>query len=110
VLVRDVVIGLSAFLTVVDLFATQAMLPTLVRHYQVSPAAMGAAVKASSMGMAASLLIVALISRHIDRRLGILVSLVLLAIPTGLLAVAPGFGALAILRIVQGIFMASAFT
>ena len=35
------VIGLTAFLTVVDLFATQAILPTLTRHYGVSPAAMG---------------------------------------------------------------------
>jgi predicted MFS family arabinose efflux permease len=105
-----VVIGLTAFLTVVDLFATQAILPTLASHYQVSPAAMGVAVNASTMGMAASGLIVALISRHIDRRLGILVSLALLAIPTALLAVAPGLGTFTILRIVQGIFMASAFT
>ncbi len=41
---------------------------------------------------------------------GILVSLALLAIPTALLAVAPGLGTFTLLRIVQGIFMASAFT
>ena len=29
---RSVVIGLTAFLTVVDLFATQAILPSLARH------------------------------------------------------------------------------
>jgi predicted MFS family arabinose efflux permease len=109
-LVRELVIGLTAFLTVVDLFATQAILPSLVRHYQVSPAAMGVAVNASTMGMAASGLLVALLSRRIDRRLGILVSLALLAIPTALLAVAPGLGTFTLLRIAQGIFMASAFT
>ena len=103
-------IGLTAFLTVVDLFATQAILPSLVRHYQVSPAAMGFAVNASTMGMAVSGLLVALFSRRIDRRLGILVSLALLAIPTALLAIAPGLGTFTLLRIVQGIFMASAFT
>lgn len=108
--VRDVVIGLTAFLTVVDLFATQAILPTLVRHYQVSPAAMGVAVNASTMGMAASGLLVALFARRIDRRLGILISLGLLAIPTALLAVAPDLGTFTVLRIVQGVFMASAFT
>ena len=54
VFVRECVIGLTAFLTVVDLFATQAILPSLVRHYQVSPAAMGFAVNASTMGMAVS--------------------------------------------------------
>jgi YNFM family putative membrane transporter len=109
-LVRELVIGLTAFLTVVDLFATQAILPSLVRHYQVSPAAMGFAVNASTMGMAVSGLAVALFARKIDRRQGILVSLALLAIPTALLAVAPGLGAFTVLRIVQGIFMASAFT
>ena len=37
-------------------------------------------------------------------------SLALLAIPTALLAVAPGLGTFTLLRIVQGVFMASAFT
>jgi predicted MFS family arabinose efflux permease len=110
VLVRELVIGLTAFLTVVDLFATQAILPSLARHYQVTPAAMGFAVNASTMGMAVSGLAVALFSRRIDRRLGILVSLALLAIPTALLAVAPGLGTFTLLRVVQGVFMASAFT
>ena len=48
------VIALTAFLTVVDLFATQAILPSLTRHYGVSPAAMGFAVNASTLGMAFS--------------------------------------------------------
>jgi YNFM family putative membrane transporter len=39
-LFRIVVIALTAFLTVVDLFATQAILPSLTRHYGVTPAAM----------------------------------------------------------------------
>ena len=44
VLLRTVVIALTAFLTVVDLFATQAILPSLTRAYRVTPAAMGFAV------------------------------------------------------------------
>jgi hypothetical protein len=39
---RSAVICLTAFLTVVDLFATQAILPSLTRAYHVTPAAMGA--------------------------------------------------------------------
>ena len=46
------VIGLIAFFTLVDLFATQAILPLLVHAYGVSPAAMGVAVNASTLGMA----------------------------------------------------------
>ena len=49
---RSLVIGITAFLTVVDLFATQAILPSLATAYNVSPAAMGFAVNASTMGMA----------------------------------------------------------
>ena len=48
VLLRSAVICLTAFLTVVDLFATQAILPSLARAYNVSPAAMGFAVNAST--------------------------------------------------------------
>ena len=110
VLLRTIVIGLTAFLTVVDLFATQAILPTLARAYNVSPAAMGFAVNASTMGMAVAGLAVALFAQRIDRCLGILVSLALLSIPTALLAVAPNLTVFTALRIAQGLCMASAFT
>jgi len=104
------VIGLAAFLTVVDLFATQAILPTLVRTYHVTPAAMGVAVNASTFGMAASGLLVALFSQHINRRLGVVVSLALLTIPTALLATMPSLPVFTALRVVQGLCMSSAFT
>ena len=109
VVLRSLVIGLTAFLTVVDLFATQAILPSLTRHYNVTPAAMGFAVNASTMGMAISGLVIGLLSRHIDRRLGILFSLAFLAIPTALLAIAPDLTVFTILRVTQGLCMASAF-
>src|SRR5437764_2657205 len=108
-LLRSLVIGLTAFLTVVDLFATQAILPSLTRHYNVTPAAMGFAVNASTMGMAIAGLVVGFLSPHIDRRLGILASLVLLAIPTALLAGAPDLTVFTVLRLSQGLCMASAF-
>ncbi len=108
-LFRSLIIGTMAFLTVVDLFATQAILPSLARHYGVSPAAMGLAVNASTIGMAVAGLAVGLLGQRLDRRLGIVLSLVLLAIPTLLLAVAPNLGVFASLRIAQGLCMASAF-
>src|SRR5215212_1547897 len=97
VVLRSLIIDLTAFLTVVDLFATQAILPSLARHYNVTPAAMGFAVNASTMGMAAAGLVVGLFSPHIDRRLGILLSLAILAVPTSLLAVAPNLAVFTIL-------------
>jgi YNFM family putative membrane transporter len=107
--VRNVLIGLVAFLTLVDLFATQAILPALARAYGVGPAAMGLAVNASTLGMAVGALAVAFFSRRIDRRIGIAASLGLLAVPTALLAAAPSLATFAGLRIVQGLCMATAF-
>jgi predicted MFS family arabinose efflux permease len=109
-LARFLVIALTAFLTLVDLFATQAILPTLTRTYDVSPAAMGSAVNASTLGMAIAGLSIAIFSAKIDRRLGILVSLAALAVPTALLASAPNLAAFTALRVLQGLCMASAFT
>jgi MFS transporter, YNFM family, putative membrane transport protein len=108
-LLRTFTIGLIAFLTVVDLFATQAILPSLARFYDVSPAAMGFAVNSSTIGMAIAGLAVAFFSRRIDRRRGIVVSLALLAVPTALLAVAPGLNTFTALRIAQGLCMSAAF-
>src|SRR5258708_2645350 len=109
-LLRMFVIGLTAFLAVVDWSATEAIRPSLVKAYRVSPAAMGFAVNASTMGMAVAGLVVALFSRRIDRRRGILISLALLSIPTALLATAPDLMIFTTLRIIRGIFMATAFT
>jgi MFS transporter, YNFM family, putative membrane transport protein len=110
VLFRSMVIALTAFLSLVDLFATQAILPSLTKHYGVTPGAMGLASNASTFGMLISGLAVGYFSSSIDRRTGILVSLVLLAIPTTLLAYAPNLAVFAALRVMQGLCMASAFT
>lgn len=106
---RSAVIGTMAFLTVVDLFATQAILPSLTAHYGAPPAAMGLAVNASTVGMAIAGLAIGLRGQQIDRRLGIVASLILLAVPTLMLAFAQNLGVFAVLRIAQGLCMASAF-
>lgn len=106
---RSVIIGIIGFLTLVDLFAAQAILPSLVRAYGVSPAAMGVAVNASTLGMAVASLGVTVISSRVDQRFGIWASLALLAIPTSLLALAPDIATFTALRVLQGIMMASAF-
>jgi YNFM family putative membrane transporter len=107
---RTLVIALTAFLTLVDLFAMQAILPTLIRHYDASPGTMGAAVNASTVGMALSSLATSYLSASIDRRRGTALSLILLAIPTAALAFAPDLATFTGLRVLQGVFMAAAFT
>jgi predicted MFS family arabinose efflux permease len=106
----NLVIGVIAFLTLVDLFATQAILPALVVRYGTSPAAMGLAVNASTFGMAVAGAAISLFSHRIDRRKGVVVSLALLSIPTALLSIAPSLAGFAALRVIQGLFMSAAFT
>ncbi|MCV3273596.1 MFS transporter [Roseobacter sinensis] len=110
VITRSSMIALIAFLTLIDLFGSQALLPTLVETYGVSPATMGFAVNASTIGMAASSLIVAIFARHIDRRRGIWVCLALLSLPTMALAFTNDLTTFTLLRVAQGVFMAAAFT
>ena len=107
---RFVVIATMAFLTVVDLFAAQAILPALRTAYGVSPAMMSTAVNASTIGMAIGGFATALLSSRIERRAGIVVALVLLAIPTAALATLPAIGLFTVLRVLQGLCMAVAFT
>jgi YNFM family putative membrane transporter len=108
--VRLFVIALISFLTLVDLFATQAILPSLASAYQVSPAMMGTAVNLCTLGMAVAGLLVALFNKRIGRRWGVTISLALLAIPTSLLALMPDLATFALLRLVQGVFMSAAFS
>jgi predicted MFS family arabinose efflux permease len=108
--VQYLIIATTAFLTVVDLFAAQAILPALTHRYGVTPGAMSFAVNASTMGMAIGGFGTALFSRYIDRRIGVIACLVLLSIPTALLGSLPDLMTFTLLRVIQGLCMSSAFT
>ena len=108
--VAPAVVGLIAFLTLVDLFAAQAILPSLVAKFEVSRATMGFAVNASTFGMAVAGIAVALFGGSIDRRSGIWISLAALSVPTAMLAFTDSIALFALLRVAQGIFMSAAFT
>src|SRR5690242_9232980 len=83
------IVAATAFLTLVDLFAAQAILPALTKAYGVTPAAMSFAVNASTIGMATGGLATAGLSPFISRRVGTAVSLGTLAAPTLMLALLP---------------------
>ena len=107
---RFTIIALTAFVTVVDLFAAQAILPALRESYGTTPAMMGSAVNASTIGMAIGGFATALLSHRIERRRGIILALALLTIPTLLLGQLPSLAMFTLLRVLQGLCMATAFT
>lgn len=102
--------GLIGFFTLADLFATQAILPSLAARFQVSAAAIGVAANAGTIGMAIAGLLAGVLAGGVDRRRGIWMSLALLALPTLLLSQAPNLWVFALLRVAQGLCMATAFT
>ncbi|MEM8836891.1 MAG: MFS transporter [Pseudomonadota bacterium] len=110
VLQRSTIIALTSFFTLIDLFGSQALLPKLVTAFDTDLATMGLAVNASTFGMAISGLVVGWYSSKIDRKRGIWLSLVLLSIPTALLGVVTDVYLFMALRVLQGVFMAAAFT
>jgi MFS transporter, YNFM family, putative membrane transport protein len=110
VLRRSTIVALVSFLTLIDLFGSQALLPRLVVAFEADPATMGFAVNASTFGMALSGLVVAWFADRIDRKRGIWISLACLSIPTALLGVVDDIGLFLALRVAQGVFMAAAFT
>lgn len=107
---RSTMIALIAFLTLIDLFGSQALLPQLVRAFDTDPGVMGFAVNASTFGMALSGLTVAWYADRIDRKRGIWISLALLSVPTFFLGVVDSVSMFLVLRVLQGVFMAAAFT
>ena len=107
---RSLLIAVIGFLTLVDLFATQAILPSLAAEYGVTPSEIGIAANSTTLGMAVAGLLVGAFSANIERKRAILLSLLLLSIPTAALAYAPNLTVFSLLRITQGLFMAAAFT
>ncbi|HEU0311049.1 MAG TPA: MFS transporter [Sphingomicrobium sp.] len=107
---RSLLIAVIGFLTLVDLFATQAILPSLAAEYGVTPSEIGVAANSTTLGMAVAGLLVGAFSANVERKRAILVSLLLLAIPTAALAYAPNLTIFSLLRVIQGLFMAAAFT
>jgi len=107
---RSLLIAVIGFLTLVDLFATQAILPSLAAEYHVTPSEIGVAANSTTLGMAVAGLLVGAFSANIERKRAITFSLLTLSLPTGLLAFAPDLTVFALLRVTQGLFMAAAFT
>lgn len=105
-----VVIGLIGFLTLVDLFAAQAILPSLAERFAATPAEIGLAVNASTIGMAIAGIAVAFIGGAVNRRAGVWLSLALLSAPTLMLGFVADLSTFTVLRIIQGVFMVTAFS
>jgi MFS transporter, YNFM family, putative membrane transport protein len=107
---RSTIIAIISFLTLIDLFGAQALLPQIIVAFKSNAATAGVAVNAATFGMAVSGLTVAWFADRIDRKRGIWICLALLSIPTALLCLTDDIWVFMALRVIQGTLMAAAFT
>ncbi|HEV7572856.1 MAG TPA: MFS transporter [Thermoanaerobaculia bacterium] len=98
--------GIAAFL---NLYATQPLLPMLVRIFSASKAAVGMTVSAATIGVALSAPFCGLIAERVGRKRVIVSATLLLTIPTLLASTATSLTMLIFWRFLQGLVMPGIF-
>lgn len=96
-------VAVAGFCTFINLYPTQALLPTLAEAFQTSLSRVGLTVTASLVAVAAVAPFVGSISDAFGRRRLILGAAALLVVPTLLAAAAPNLGLLIACRFAQGL-------
>jgi MFS transporter, YNFM family, putative membrane transport protein len=100
------VCGLVAFLT---LYATQPLLPLFETLFHASKSAVGWTVSASTLGVAIAAPLLGTFTERMNRKRVILVSILLLAVPTCAAATSSSLGWLVFWRLLQGLITPGVF-
>jgi predicted MFS family arabinose efflux permease len=106
----DLAMAVAGAFTLANVFAPQPAVPAMAASFHASPGAVGVAVNAAVIGMAIGGPVVAILADRFDPRRAILVTLGLLAVPTGLACLPMSLLAFAALRAAQGLLMVTSFT
>ena len=104
-----VIVGLSAFFTLADLFGPHAIAPVLAHAFATSTPRIGVAINAAIAGMMTAGLLSSLFADRIGRKPAMVGALALLAVPTALLAFCADLTVFEVLRIAQGFLMCVSF-
>ena len=80
--------ALASFFSLIDLFGPQAMVPVLTNAFATTPGRMGIIVNAATIGMAVTGIATAFVADRFERKKVMVAALLLLALPTMLVAFA----------------------
>lgn len=100
------VCGIFAFL---NLYSTQPLLPLFAHFFRASEAAVGLTISASTLGVALAAPVCGILTERLSRKRVIVVSTLLLALPTLLAATSPGLSTLIVWRFMQGLALPGIF-
>jgi YNFM family putative membrane transporter len=108
-LARGTAVGLAGFCTFINLYSPQALLPSLAAEFAVSAAVISATMTAGTLAVALTAPFSGAVADVIGRKRVITASMVALAIPTVMIAMAPDVQALIVWRFIQGLTLPSIF-
>lgn len=107
---RRATVGIPGFCAFLNLYAPQSLLPLLAQEFGATPADISLTMTATALAIAMSAPFAGAIADMIGRKRVIVASLLLLTIPSAMLALSPSLNALIGWRFVQGLVLPPIFT
>jgi predicted MFS family arabinose efflux permease len=106
---RQLAVGLAGYCTFINLYSPQAILPLLSQEFGAGAAEISAIITASTLAVALTAPFTGAVADVLGRKRVIVTSMLVLAIPTVMAALAPTLAALIFWRFVQGLVMPPVF-
>ncbi len=107
---RRAAVGIPGFCAFLILYAPQSLLPTLAQEFGATPADISLTITATALAIAITAPFAGAIADVLGRKRVIVAAMILLAVPTLLIAFTPSLHALIALRFVQGLVLPPIFT
>ncbi|MBV9782521.1 MAG: MFS transporter [Acidisphaera sp.] len=102
-------VGIAGFCALLNMYAPQAILPTLAASFHASPVGVGLTITATTLATALCAPFAGAIADRVGRKRAIVVGLSALAVPTALSGFSASLNELILTRFLQGLLMPAAF-
>lgn len=107
---RRAAVGIPGFCAFLILYAPQSLLPLLAQEFSATPADISMTMTATALAIALSAPFAGAIADVLGRKRVIVAAMLLLAVPTAMIGLAPSLHALILWRFVQGLVLPPIFT
>jgi YNFM family putative membrane transporter len=107
---RRAAVGIPGFCAFLNLYAPQSLLPLLAQEFSATPADVSLTMTATALAIAITAPFAGAIADVLGRKRVIVAAMLLLALPTVMIALAPSLSALVFWRFVQGLVLPPVFT